>query len=160
VVELLHRLAVEVVAALGGRVEAAEEVHQRRLATARGAHDGEVLAAVDVEVDAVEGVDLLGAHLVHLAHVAQLDQRHQSPLSLSSSPFLLPPFSFFPFSAFCTCTASPLSRVLTTRCGPSITCAPRTTPEMISTWVASAMPVCTACCTALPFSTVKATLIS
>ena len=42
----------------GGRlVEAGEDVHERRLARARRAHHGRELAALDVEVDAAEGVD-------------------------------------------------------------------------------------------------------
>ena len=40
----------------GRRVEAAEEVHERRLAGAGGPDDGHVLVAVDVEVDALEGL--------------------------------------------------------------------------------------------------------
>ena len=42
----------------GGRlVEPGEDVHEGRLAGARGAHDAGELAALDVEVDAAEGVD-------------------------------------------------------------------------------------------------------
>ena len=56
--------AVEPVAALVGRVEAAEQVHERRLAGARRPHDGRVLAALDHEVDAAQRVDRLAAHPV------------------------------------------------------------------------------------------------
>src|SRR6185503_16541575 len=134
---------VQVVAAFGGRIETADEVHQCRLAAARRAHDGDVVAALDVEVDAVERPHLLGAHLVDLAHVAQLDQRHQrsssrSSLSLSLSPsspslpaFPLPPS--FPFSGLATFTTSPFSRSLRMRCGPVITRSPCLTPLAIST---------------------------
>ncbi len=53
-------LAHEAVGAAGGAVEAAEEVHQRGLARTRGTHDGDELAGVDGEVDAVQdaGLDL------------------------------------------------------------------------------------------------------
>ena len=43
--------------ARGGRVEAGEQVHERRLAGARRAHDGRELAGGQVERDAAEGVD-------------------------------------------------------------------------------------------------------
>jgi hypothetical protein len=52
VAEAFDGLAIEFVAARGGAVEAAEDVHQRRLARARCAHDRDVLAARDHEVDA------------------------------------------------------------------------------------------------------------
>ena len=69
VVELGDVVAVEPVLALGGRVEAADEVHQRGFAGAGGAHDGDVLVVADAEVDAAEGVDLLVAHLVGLPEI-------------------------------------------------------------------------------------------
>ena len=50
---------------LDGRVEAADEVHQRGLAGAGGAHDGDVLVVLDAQVDAAQGLHLLlGAHVV------------------------------------------------------------------------------------------------
>ena len=54
---------------LGGRVEAADEVHQRGLAGAGGAHDGDVLVMADADVDAAQGVHLLVAHLVGLPEI-------------------------------------------------------------------------------------------
>ena len=57
VAELLDRLAVELVAARGRPVEAAEEVHERRLARTRRTHDRDVLAARDHEVEPAEGLD-------------------------------------------------------------------------------------------------------
>ena len=70
---VLDRLLVEAIGAGAGRVEAADQVHQRRLAAARGAHDGEVLALLDVEVDAGERADGLRPHHVGLGEAAQLD---------------------------------------------------------------------------------------
>jgi hypothetical protein len=69
VVELADVVAVEPVLALGRGVEAADEVHQRRLAGAGGAHDGDVLVVLDAQVDAAQGVDLLVAHLVGLPEI-------------------------------------------------------------------------------------------
>src|SRR5690606_16143223 len=53
-VEVRDVASLEQVLAGGGPVEAAEDVHQRRLARARGAHDGHELARVDLQVDAVQ----------------------------------------------------------------------------------------------------------
>ena len=64
VVELGDVMAVEPIAAVGRGIEAADEVHQRGLAGAGRAHDGDVLVVADADVDAAEGVDLLVAHLV------------------------------------------------------------------------------------------------
>ena len=50
--------ALEEVAAAGRPVEAAEDRHQRRLARARGAHDGDELARFDGEADAAQRVHL------------------------------------------------------------------------------------------------------
>ena len=43
--------------ARGGLVEPGEDVHQRRLARARRAHDGGQAAGGDVDRDAAQGVD-------------------------------------------------------------------------------------------------------
>ena len=67
-------LPLQQVAAGGGAVEAAEQVHQRRLARARGPHDGDELALRDLERDAAERRQLDVAHPVDLGDVLQLDQ--------------------------------------------------------------------------------------
>ena len=61
--------AGEAVAARGGHVEAAQDVHERGLARARRAHDRDVLAAVDRERDAPQRANLLLAHRVRLLDV-------------------------------------------------------------------------------------------
>ena len=53
-----RRLAVEPVAAAGRGVQAAEDVHHRRLARPRVTHDRDHLALVDVQRHAVEGAHL------------------------------------------------------------------------------------------------------
>ena len=68
------RLAVERVLALGRRVEQPEDRQERRLAAARRPGDRDVLAALDLEVDAGEGVRL---HLVgeeHLRDAIEVDE--------------------------------------------------------------------------------------
>src|SRR4029079_6203724 len=77
VVLLAHLLAVQQVAALARRVQAADQVHQRGLARARGPHDRDVLAAFDFDVDSAEGVDFLTAHHVGLPEVAGFDNAHR-----------------------------------------------------------------------------------
>ena len=54
----------------GRVVEAGNQVHQRRLARSRGPHDGDRLAGLDGQVDAVEH---LGPGFVAKAHASQLD---------------------------------------------------------------------------------------
>ena len=55
---------------VGRRVEAAEEVHERRFAGAGGADDRHHLALVDLEVDAFERFDFHLAGVVDLADLA------------------------------------------------------------------------------------------
>ena len=50
-------VAADLHAAVGRAVEAGEQVHERRLAGARRAHDGGELAGGDLEGDAAQGVD-------------------------------------------------------------------------------------------------------
>ena len=58
------------------RVEAADQVHQRRLAGARRPHDRDVFAALDCDRDPAQGVDLLLAHHVGLPEIAGFNQGH------------------------------------------------------------------------------------
>ena len=75
VVKIADELAVEPVAALRRRIEAADEVHQRGLARAGGAHDGDVFVVADVERDAAQGLHLLlRAHVVGAPQI--LDHDH------------------------------------------------------------------------------------
>jgi hypothetical protein len=73
--ERRHILSHEAVAAAGRAVEAAEDVHQRRLARARRAHDGDELPRVDRQVDAVQHLDRELAAAVGLDDFVELDHR-------------------------------------------------------------------------------------
>ena len=53
-VEVLEGLAVDADGALRGAVEAGEQAEEGGLAAARGAEDGDEVAGVDAEIDAVE----------------------------------------------------------------------------------------------------------
>ncbi len=62
-----------------GRVEQAEDVHQRALARPRRAHDGHHLARLDRDVDAAQGSDDVAfAQPVGLAEVVSFEERHRS----------------------------------------------------------------------------------
>src|SRR4029079_18334608 len=52
-----------------------DDVQQRRLAGPRGAHDGDELPLLDVDVDAAQHVAAAGAVRVRLLDVAQRNQR-------------------------------------------------------------------------------------
>ena len=62
----------------GWRVEAANEMEQRRLARTGGPDDGDGVALGDAKRDVVEGRDGAGAHSVALADAGQGDERHQA----------------------------------------------------------------------------------
>src|SRR5262249_15280075 len=70
-----HVLAAQAVGAPARRVEAAEDVEQRRLARPGLPDDGHVLAALDGEAHLAERVDRLGPHLVDAGHALELEQR-------------------------------------------------------------------------------------
>ena len=75
VVQFADQLAVEPVAAFGGRIQAANQIHQRGLAGAGGAHDGDILVLADAQIDAAERLHLLfGAHIVGSPQI--LDDNH------------------------------------------------------------------------------------
>src|SRR5205807_2088702 len=61
-----HVLAAEPVAAVGGSVETADDVHQRRLARAGWTHHRHELTLLDGEADGVEGTNGGGTDAVHL----------------------------------------------------------------------------------------------
>src|SRR4030095_13820840 len=71
----LRRLAVQRVLALGRRVEQAQQRQTRRRAPARGARDRDVLAVLDLQVHAREGMglDLVGEE--DLCDPVELDDR-------------------------------------------------------------------------------------
>ena len=69
--------AVEQVGAFGLPVEAAEHVHEGRLAGATRAHEGDEFTALDVETDAADGMDGHFPGLVDFVDVLDLDDgRH------------------------------------------------------------------------------------
>ena len=67
--------AAEQVLAGAGRVQAADDVHRRRLARAAGPHDGDELAGLDVQVHAAQRLHLGLALAVDAGDAAQADQR-------------------------------------------------------------------------------------
>jgi hypothetical protein len=72
----VHRrnvFAIELITSGAGRIEAAEHVHECRLATAARPHDGEVFVPMDLERDAAQGMHRLFAHHVMLGDVLDID---------------------------------------------------------------------------------------
>ena len=74
--------AAQVVGAGGWHVQTADDVHGRGLAGSGLAHDGHELSWVDGDIHPVQGMDLLGAHLVDLIDIFQLDEMLHLTLSL------------------------------------------------------------------------------
>src|SRR5450759_3079229 len=68
-------LAGQVVTARGRHVQTAQNVHQSRLARARGPHDGNVFAAAYFHRDTVQRLDLHRPGGVHLADIHQTQDR-------------------------------------------------------------------------------------
>ena len=66
--------AVEDDAALARRIHETKDMHERRLAGAGRTEDGDELALLEIQVHAVEGVDVLIAHAVGLAEAADGDE--------------------------------------------------------------------------------------
>src|SRR5690606_27642591 len=75
-VEPARLAAADAVGAGTWPVEAAEDVHQGRLARAGGADDGDHLALLDAQVDVLEHGDGLFAGREFAAQAAQFEKRH------------------------------------------------------------------------------------
>ncbi len=82
--QLRDRLAVQPVLAGRGRVEATDDVHQRGLARAGGAHDGDILALPDDEVDAPQRIDLDLSQVVDLVDPLGPDDRRPAVTRLAA----------------------------------------------------------------------------
>ena len=93
-VELADVDSVEAVGPAGRRIEAAEDVHRRRLAGTARPHDGDELAAVDREVDAAKRRDHRVALAVELGHPAECDQRSSAASRSSIATALMIPSGF------------------------------------------------------------------
>ena len=72
-------------APVGRRVQPADQVEQRGLAGAGRAHQRHEVAARDVEVDAVQHLDLLAAAAIDLGDAADLDQGRRSAAGPSAT---------------------------------------------------------------------------
>ena len=70
---IADQVAVEIVLALRRRIQAADQIHQRRLARPGRTHDRDIFAALDLDVDARDRVDLLVAHDVGLPEIVGAD---------------------------------------------------------------------------------------
>ena len=66
--------AIEDVFAGGRPVEAADDVHERRLSRSGRTHDRDVLAMLDDEIDAAQRVNLLRSELIDARQLVHFDQ--------------------------------------------------------------------------------------
>src|SRR5579864_1363855 len=135
VAELRDVGPVEHVAPGGRHVQASDDVHERRLAGPAGAHDGDELAPLDVEVDPAQGVDLELSHAVGLGDLLEPD--HPPPPILTPPPAPNPPPRVPP--------VVPAMRTV----GITI-CSPSFNPPTTSVNVSPTTPVSTGVCTCWP----------
>ena len=68
--------AVDEIRARGGRVEASEKIHQRRLARTGGAHDGDECTFLNGEIDALQRVNFGAAGGVGLHELGRFNDVH------------------------------------------------------------------------------------
>src|ERR1051326_551311 len=139
-----HFLPVEPVFAAGRRVETADQVHQRGLAGARGAHDRGILVPADLERDAAQRVHLLRPHLVDPGQVPDVDdERAQGVFFWAPAPLI----SFI-------CRTRLLSlRSRTAWYGPATTVSPALRPSSTSKCSSPAIPTLTGRKFAMPLFT-------
>src|SRR6185312_10942319 len=78
-----HRRAGKVVTSRGRRVQQAKYGHQRRLAAARRAHDGDVFSRHHSQSDAGESMSLHLVGKVYLGQIADVDDRTGRHVSVS-----------------------------------------------------------------------------
>ena len=71
----MDRRAADEDLALRRAIDAGQHVDQRGLAAARFADDGHELAAIDLQIDAVQRGELARRGLVDLVDIVQFDQR-------------------------------------------------------------------------------------
>src|SRR5258705_9327496 len=83
-------VAVHGDASRGGDVEAAEEIEQRGLTGAAGAHEGHEIALVHVEIQALQDLDFLAATAVGFVQTANLDETLGFTASIHSYHVTLP----------------------------------------------------------------------
>ena len=72
--QIAHLLAVEPVLAAGGRIEAADEVHERGFPRPGRAHDRHELVLLDLDFHAAQGVHDLATHVVIAGQLVGQDQ--------------------------------------------------------------------------------------
>src|SRR5205814_7264605 len=152
IVELADLLAGERVGARVGDVEAAQDVHQRRLTRTRGAHERDELAGIDLEVGALKRLDdVVLAHPVGLRDPTQTDDRvshdgrvqaHRPGTGLPAPPPIWIP-------------RPPAPVAVARGCGRTTT-SPSCTPVRTSVTVSLLMPKVTSVSTCCPsFMTVR-----
>ncbi len=72
---MAHVLTADIVLTFGGDIQGPDDIHQCRLSGTGLSDDGHELALIDVQGNAVVRPNLLGAHLVDLVNVPELQER-------------------------------------------------------------------------------------
>ena len=80
-----HILVEKPVLAAGDAVDHADDVEQGGLAATRRSHDGDELALIDFEIDAIQGDGFYFVGLINLEHISHF--QHRFFLSQASSSF-------------------------------------------------------------------------
>ena len=133
-------LALDLDTAGGRSVEQADDVHERRLAGARGSHDREHLAIADLQVDTAESVHLDLIELIDLGDSLSLEDGASvcAPARGDACGF------FVCHGVCCRYSAGWTLMPSTSSVGPDrATSSPASTPERISTLVSVSVPIST-----------------
>src|SRR6185503_15540055 len=160
--EIAHLLRVQPVLAARGRVEAADQVHQRRLAGPRRAHDRHVLVLADLDADAAQGPHRLGAHVVLTRQLVRQDhdvgeRRIPGAELLLAHDGLRPAESDAWRVAF---TRDPSFRSRMAWYGPATMLSPSRTPSITSKYSSPAIPTFTGRNVATPLFTMNTPSVS
>jgi hypothetical protein len=62
----------------GWRIQATEDVHERRFAASRWTNDGNEFAVINVERHIIQRADFLPAQMIDLADISKFNERHET----------------------------------------------------------------------------------
>src|SRR5579875_154500 len=101
IVHVADQLAIEIVEAFGGGIEAPDEIHESRFTGTGGPHDGDIFAALNFDVNSRDGVDFLIAHDIGLPEIIGADHDAVAPELFTALLALL--LAEFLQCSFCGC---------------------------------------------------------
>src|SRR3989441_1172708 len=157
--QVAHFQAVEPVLARGGGVEAADEVHERRLPRSRGAHHGHVLVLADLQAHAAQRAHDLAPHVVVAGELVR--ENHDVRLwRVAGAELLEAGHAYFFFLVVSAACFIGRTRALSFRSridwyGPATIVSPSFKPSATSKYSSPAIPTFTGRKAATPFATTK-----